>query len=112
MALRIVCTCGFVIQGGSDDEPWANAQGHMDVPHPELVGNVTRADILAQAEVLGPGAVQEPPVNGAQGRQGVRAAAVRDVAFGSAGQVVGGDLYYDQLSLLTHLGLMPQPSGA
>jgi steroid delta-isomerase-like uncharacterized protein len=31
--------------------------------------------------------------------------------FDTAGQVIGGDLYYDQLSLLTHLGLMPQPSG-
>jgi hypothetical protein len=32
--------------------------------------------------------------------------------FDPTGQVVGGDLYYDQLSLLMHLGLMPQPSGA
>ena len=32
--------------------------------------------------------------------------------FGPGGQVVGGDLYYDQVSLLTQLGLMPQPSGA
>lgn len=32
--------------------------------------------------------------------------------FDSAGQVIGGDLYYDQLSLLMQLGLMPQPSGA
>jgi steroid delta-isomerase-like uncharacterized protein len=31
--------------------------------------------------------------------------------FDSGGQVVGGDLYYDQVSLLTQLGLMPQPSG-
>jgi len=31
--------------------------------------------------------------------------------FDSAGRVVGGDLYYDQVSLLTQLGLMPQPSG-
>jgi len=31
--------------------------------------------------------------------------------FDAAGQVIGGDLYYDQLSLLAHLGLMPQPSG-
>jgi hypothetical protein len=30
--------------------------------------------------------------------------------FGSSGWVVGGDLYYDQVSLLTQLGLMPQPS--
>jgi hypothetical protein len=26
--------------------------------------------------------------------------------------VVGGDLYYDQVSLLTQLGLLPQPSSA
>lgn len=32
--------------------------------------------------------------------------------FAPDGQVVGGDLYYDQLSLLTQLGLMPQPSTA
>jgi steroid delta-isomerase-like uncharacterized protein len=32
--------------------------------------------------------------------------------FDASGQVVGGDLYYDQVSLLTQLGLMPQPSGA
>jgi steroid delta-isomerase-like uncharacterized protein len=32
--------------------------------------------------------------------------------FDSGGQVVGGDLYYDQVSLLTQLRLMPQPFGA
>jgi steroid delta-isomerase-like uncharacterized protein len=32
--------------------------------------------------------------------------------FDADGRVVGGDLYYDQVSLLTQLGLMPQPSGA
>jgi len=51
MALRIICMCGYVIQG-DDDELWKNAQGHMGVLHPELVGNVTREDILAQAEQL------------------------------------------------------------
>jgi len=68
MALRIVCMCGYVIQGGDDDELWANAQDHMDVLHPELVGNVSREDILAQAELLGP--VQQPLVDGAQGGVG------------------------------------------
>ena len=52
MALRIVCMCGYVIQGSDDEELWRNAQGHMRVLHPELVGNVTREDILAQAELL------------------------------------------------------------
>ena len=30
--------------------------------------------------------------------------------FDSSGRVVGGDLYYDQVSLLTQLGLMPRQS--
>ena len=32
--------------------------------------------------------------------------------FDPTGRVVGGDLYYDQLSLLIQLGVMPQPSVA
>ena len=32
--------------------------------------------------------------------------------FDLGGRVVGGDLYYDQVSLLTQLGLMPQPADA
>jgi predicted small metal-binding protein len=52
MALRIICMCGYVIQGDDDDELWRNAQRHMAVLHPELVGNVSRDDILAQAEQL------------------------------------------------------------
>ena len=52
MAWRIVCMCGYVIQGTDDDELWRSAREHMAVLHPELVGNVTREDILAQAEQL------------------------------------------------------------
>ena len=29
-----------------------------------------------------------------------------------SGRVIGGDLYYDQVSLLTQLGLMPQPTSS
>lgn len=32
--------------------------------------------------------------------------------FDSNGKVIGGDLYYDQVSLLTQLGLMPQSTRA
>jgi predicted ester cyclase len=32
--------------------------------------------------------------------------------FDAAGRVVGGDLYYDQVSMLTQLGLLPLPSAA
>jgi predicted small metal-binding protein len=51
-ALRIVCMSGYVIQGQDDEELWRNLRGHMRVLHPELVGNVTREDILAEAELL------------------------------------------------------------
>jgi predicted small metal-binding protein len=44
--------CGYVIQGDNDDELWRIAQSHMAILHPELVGNVIREDILAQAEQL------------------------------------------------------------
>jgi hypothetical protein len=30
--------------------------------------------------------------------------------FDAAGSVVGGELYYDQASLLTQLGLLPEPA--
>ena len=52
MGLRIVCMCGYVIQGGDEEELWRNVQLHMSVLHPELVGTVTREDVLAQAEML------------------------------------------------------------
>jgi steroid delta-isomerase-like uncharacterized protein len=32
--------------------------------------------------------------------------------FDTAGRVVGGEIYYDQASLLTQLGWLPDPSGA
>ncbi|MFN2545434.1 MAG: DUF1059 domain-containing protein [Actinomycetota bacterium] len=49
---RITCVCGIVVQGGTDDELWENAQQHIRSDHPDLVGKVTRSDILAQAEEL------------------------------------------------------------
>ena len=52
VALRMICLCGYVIEGADDEEFWSNAQSHMGVLHPELVGSVTRDDLLAQAELV------------------------------------------------------------
>jgi len=49
---RITCVCGKVIEGRDDDELWAKAQAHVAADHPDLVGKVTREDILARAEEL------------------------------------------------------------
>jgi hypothetical protein len=49
---RITCLCGKVIEGKDDDELWAKAQAHVAADHPDLVGKVTRDDILARAEEI------------------------------------------------------------
>jgi predicted small metal-binding protein len=47
---RIDCVCGHVVEAEDDDELWADAQEHLRTDHPDLVGKVSREDILAQAE--------------------------------------------------------------
>lgn len=47
---QIPCVCGYAVKGEDDDELWQNAQAHLREDHPELVGKVSRADLLAQAE--------------------------------------------------------------
>ena len=49
---RINCVCGVVLEGEDDDELWEKAQVHLGADHPELVGKVSREDILAQAEEI------------------------------------------------------------
>ena len=47
---QIDCVCGYVVKGEDDDELWKKAQEHVRNDHPDLVGKVSREDILAQAE--------------------------------------------------------------
>ena len=47
---RITCVCGKILEGKDDDELWAKAQAHVAADHPDLVGKVSRDDILARAE--------------------------------------------------------------
>jgi len=47
---RINCVCGKLVQGEDDDELWEKVQAHLAEDHPDLVGKVSRGDILAQAE--------------------------------------------------------------
>lgn len=50
MAKLINCECGRVVRGDSDEELLANAEEHVNRDHPELVGKITREDLLAMAE--------------------------------------------------------------
>jgi len=47
---RINCVCGRVVEAADDDGLWELAQVHLAADHPDLIGKVLRADILAQAE--------------------------------------------------------------
>ena len=49
---RITCVCGKVIEAMDDDELLEKAEAHVASDHPELVGKVTREDILARAEEI------------------------------------------------------------
>ncbi len=49
MAKVINCDDGYIVRGGNDDELIANAERHLREAHPEMVGQVTREQLLAQA---------------------------------------------------------------
>jgi predicted small metal-binding protein len=51
MAKVFECTRdGVVIRGEDDDELLANVQRHVAEAHPDLVGKLSRADVLAIAK--------------------------------------------------------------
>lgn len=50
MAKQINCECGTVIRAESDDELLAKAESHIEEHHPDLVGTLSRDDLLAMAE--------------------------------------------------------------
>ena len=50
MARIINCECGHTVQGESDDELVANAEEHIRNAHPEMVGQMSRDDLLGMAE--------------------------------------------------------------
>jgi hypothetical protein len=49
MSCIINCPDGVVVKGETHDELLANAEAHIREAHPEMVGNVTREELLSQA---------------------------------------------------------------
>jgi hypothetical protein len=50
MAKAITCQCGEVIKGETDDELISAAEAHMQAKHPNLVGKLSRDQLLAMAK--------------------------------------------------------------
>lgn len=46
---RIDCECGEVVKAETDDELVAKVEQHVSAAHPELVGKMTREDVLGMA---------------------------------------------------------------
>ncbi len=50
MAYVINCDCGYTVRGEDEDEVVAGAEAHIQDAHPDMVGKMSRDDILAMAE--------------------------------------------------------------
>jgi len=51
MSAKVInCECGQTVRADTDDELVAKVEGHVQQDHPELVGKLSREDVLAMAE--------------------------------------------------------------
>jgi predicted small metal-binding protein len=50
MAKEVNCPCGETVRGESDDELVANVEAHVRDKHPEMVGTMSREQILEMAQ--------------------------------------------------------------
>ena len=50
MSKVINCECGVTLRAESDDDLVAQAERHIADQHPDLVGSMSRSDVLAMAE--------------------------------------------------------------
>lgn len=50
MGKLINCECGEVVRADTDDDLVAQVEAHVERHHPELVGRLSRDDVLAMAE--------------------------------------------------------------
>jgi predicted small metal-binding protein len=50
MAKVVNCECGQTVRGETDDELVANVEAHIRSDHPDMVGKMSRDDMLGMAE--------------------------------------------------------------
>jgi hypothetical protein len=49
MSKHVDCPCGEVVRGEDDDELVSNVEAHVRDEHPDMVGTMTREQILGMA---------------------------------------------------------------
>ena len=50
MAKEVNCPCGKTVRGESDDELVGNVEAHIQQDHPDMVGTMSREQILDMAQ--------------------------------------------------------------
>jgi predicted small metal-binding protein len=50
MAMQVNCPCGETVSGENEDELVANVEAHVQDKHPDLVGTMSREQILGMAQ--------------------------------------------------------------
>ena len=50
MAQKVDCPCGVTVRGDSDDELVTNVEQHVQEEHPDMVGTMSREQILGMAQ--------------------------------------------------------------
>ena len=52
MARQIVCECGYIVRGDTEDEVVDLTLEHLRSDHPQLAAQITRDEIVALIEVV------------------------------------------------------------
>jgi predicted small metal-binding protein len=50
MAMKIDCPCGETVRGESEDELVGNVEQHVQDKHPDMVGSMSREQIVGMAQ--------------------------------------------------------------
>jgi len=50
MAMKVDCPCGETVRGESEDELVANVEQHVQEKHPDMVGTMSREQIVGMAQ--------------------------------------------------------------
>jgi predicted small metal-binding protein len=48
--MKVDCPCGETVRGESEDELVANVEQHVQEKHPDMVGTMSREQILGMAQ--------------------------------------------------------------
>jgi predicted small metal-binding protein len=50
MAMKVDCPCGQTVRGEDEDELVTNVEAHIGADHPEMVGTMSREQIVGMAQ--------------------------------------------------------------